>query len=209
MAQGLPVGRLVNLYSQESGRVSFHGVPASLIGAQAQAIGLPLFQKATDPFHHEAELREAVRSLLPLGVRGIVFGDIYPGDHRDLAERVCADLGLELVEPLWGMTSEDIFRGFVGAGFQALVVSANAHLIDRQWVGRPVDLDFLSYLKGLDNVDVCGENGEYHTFVYNGPLFQRRLELDVGQVHHRAGYYYFLDIRGAQLGEANPLSARE
>lgn len=218
MAQGLPVGHLVNFISQEFQRVSFHGVPAALVAAQAQAIGLPLLQKQTTPDGYEAEFKEAVRSLLQeadtvlppssalggsgqrQGVQGIVFGDIHLEEHRAWVDRVCAELGLEVVEPLWDKHPEDILRAFIDTGFEAVVVSAQAHLIGREWVGRPVDGDFLSYLKSLGNVDLCGENGEYHTFVYDGPIFQRPLELEVGEVIERDGYY-FLDVQGARLGE--------
>ena len=110
------------------------------------------------------------------GVVGGIFGDIDLDEHREWVERVCGELGIEAVEPLWNRKSEDVLTDFIAAGFEAIIVSAKAELIDKDWIGRRVDRDFLQYLQAK-NIDVCGENGEYHTLVINGPLFKRRIEI--------------------------------
>ena len=176
LAQGYKVSRLVNFISQEYQRVRFHGTEKRMIQLQAQAIGIPVFQKETTAGGYEAEFKEAVRALLPEGIEGMVFGDIYLDEHKEWVERVCAELGIEAVEPLWGRSTESILTGFIDAGFEAVVVGAQADKIDQEWLGRRVDRDFMNYLKS-GNIDLCGENGEYHTLVINGPLFQRRLEI--------------------------------
>jgi diphthine-ammonia ligase len=176
LGQGYKVSHLVNFISQEFKRVSFHGTEARLIQLQSRAIGIPLLQKQTTWQEYEQEFKEAVRSLLPRGVKGMVFGDIYLDEHKEWVERVCGELGIEAIEPLWNKDTEEVFTAFVDAGFEAVIVSAQAELIDEGWVGQRLDRKFLAYLKSRD-VDLCGENGEYHTLVVNGPLFKRRIEI--------------------------------
>jgi uncharacterized protein (TIGR00290 family) len=121
----------------------------------------------------------------------MVFGDIYLDEHKDWVERVCGDLGIEAVEPLWNKSSEKVLTDFINAGFEAIIVSAKAELIDEGWVGRRADRDFMEYLKAK-NIDICGENGEYHTLVVSGPLFKRRIEIIETRTINRDNYW-FLD----------------
>jgi diphthine-ammonia ligase len=176
LGQGYKISHLVNFISQEFKRVSFHGTEARLIQLQSQAIGIPLLQKLTTWESYEQEFKEAVQSLLPRGIKGMVFGDIYLDEHREWVERVCGELGITAIEPLWNKDTEEVFSGFVDAGFEAIIVSASDELIDEGWVGQRLGRKFLSYLK-TRNVDLCGENGEYHTLVVNGPLFKRKIEI--------------------------------
>jgi diphthine-ammonia ligase len=191
LAQGYKISHLVNFISQQYQRVSFHGTEKRLIQLQSQAIGIPVLQKATTPDGYEAEFKEAVLALLPEGIKGMVFGDIYLDEHREWVERVCAELGIEAVEPLWGESTESVLSSFIEAGFEAIVVGAKAELIDQEWVGRGVDIDFMNYLKSKD-IDLCGENGEYHTLVVGGPLFKRKIEITESCIVKRDGYW-FLD----------------
>lgn len=191
LGQGYKISHLVNFISQEFKRVSFHGTEARLIQLQSQAIGIPLLQKETTRDGYELEFKQAVRSLLPSGIEGMVFGDIYLQEHKDWVERVCGDLGIEAVEPLWNKSTEKIFTDFIDAGFEAIIVSAQAKLIDADWIGRRVDRSFMEYLKAK-NIDLCGENGEYHTLVVNGPLFKRRIEVTESKTINRDNYW-FLD----------------
>jgi len=191
LGQGYKISHLVNFISREFKRVSFHGTEARLIQLQSQAIGIPVFQKETTRDGYEQEFKEAVRSLLPSGIKGMVFGDIYNDEHLAWVERVCADLGIEAVEPLWGKSTDDVISQFLDAGFEAVIVAADARLIDQAWLGRRVDRDFINYLKAK-GVDPCGESGEYHTVVVNGPLFKKRLEITDSHTIRR-GDHWFLD----------------
>ena len=176
LGQEYNISHLVNFISREFKRVSFHGTEARLIQLQSQAIGIPLLQKQTTWEEYEQEFKEAVRSLLPKDIKGMVFGDIYLDEHKEWVERVCDEMGIEAIEPLWNKDTEEVFTGFVDSGFEAVIVSASDKLIDEGWVGQRLDRKFLAYLK-TRNVDLCGENGEYHTLVVNGPLFKRRIEI--------------------------------
>lgn len=189
--EGCAVSHIVNFIAEESDRVRFHGTEAALIRLQAEAVGIDLVQKATAPDDYEPAFKAAVRSVIPLGVEGMIFGDLYVQEHRDWVERVCRELGIEAVEPLWGRDPEGLLLEFVDAGFVATVVSANSEMVGREWVGRKVDREFLAYLKSND-IDPCGEAGEYHTLVTDGPLFERRIEITKSRPVRRNGYW-FLD----------------
>jgi len=189
--EGYNVSHLLNFISEEYKRVSFHGTEAKLIQLQAEAIGIPLSQKETTWNGYEQEFKDAVKSLIPDGVTGMVFGDIYLQEHKDWVERVCRELGIEAVEPLWGQDPERVLLEFIDAGFEATIVSARSELFDDKWMGRKVDREFLRHLKD-NNIDLCGENGEYHTFVTGGPIFRKKIEVTKSQPITRDGYW-FLD----------------
>ena len=199
MRQGYKVSHLVNFISKEFQRVSFHGTEAKLIQLQSRATVIPLLQRETTWDGYEQEFKEAVRSLIPSGVAGVVFGDIYLQEHKDWGERVCGELGIEAAEPLWGKNPEDILSSFIDAGFEAVLVSAQSKLIDADWIGHLVDKNFIAYLKDR-NTDICGENGEYHTLVIDGPIFKRPIQLIENKTIGRDDYW-FLDTIKYQLGE--------
>lgn len=195
--RGYKISHLVNFISEEFHRVSFQGTEARLIQLQSQAIGIPLLQKETTWDGYEQEFKEVVRGLIPSGVTGMVFGDIYLQEHKDWVERVCNDLGIEAVEPLWGKSTEEILSSFIDVGFEAVIVSAKADLIGEDWIGRRVDKVFIDYLR-RENIDLCGENGEYHTLVTDGPIFNRRIQLIESRTINRDNYW-LLDTTSYEL----------
>jgi diphthine-ammonia ligase len=113
-------------------------------------------------------------------------------------EGVCAELGIKAIEPLWGRNTEEVLLSFIDSVFEAVIVCAQSELIDEDWIGRRVDKALLEYLKS-HNVDPCGENGEYHTLVVNGPFFRRRIQLiETGTIARDR--YWFLDTVSYELG---------
>ncbi len=195
---GYDIRYLVNFVSREYGRVSFHGTETGLIQLQAESIGTRLCQKETTKGFYEREFKEAIRSLIPDGIEGMVFGDIYMQEHRDWTERVCAEVGIEAIEPLWGRDTEDVLSEFIDAGFQAVIIGAQARVIDAEWIGRRVDRDFIEYLKNK-NICPCGEKGEYHTLVINGPIFNKKIEIIEARTIARDNHW-FLDTCKYRLG---------
>lgn len=195
---GYKVRHLVNFISKEYQRVSFHGTEKGLIRIQSDLAGIPLYQKETTPDNYENEFKGAVKSLSHLNIKGMVFGDIYLDEHRQWVDRVCNELGIEAVEPLWGRNTEEHLTDFIEKGFKAVVVSGQARLIDKEWIGQPVNRDFMAYLRAKPGVDICGENGEYHTFVVSGPLFKGEIEIMEKEVISRNGYW-FLDIKDYRI----------
>ncbi|NQT48190.1 MAG: diphthine--ammonia ligase [Chloroflexi bacterium] len=202
MCEGYEVSYLLNFVSEEYKRVSFHGTEARLIQLQSQAVGIPVLQKETTRDGYEQEFKEAVRSLIPRGIKGMIFGDIYLQEHKDWVERVCGDLGIEAVEPLWDKSTEEVLSDLIEAGFEAVIVSAQADLIDKDWVGRRVDRDFMQFLKDR-NIDLCGENGEYHTLVVDGPIFKRRIAITESRTIGRDSFW-FLDTTKYHLAGESP-----
>jgi diphthine-ammonia ligase len=190
LAQGYKVSHLVNCVAKEYQRVNFHGTEKRLVQLQGEAVGIPVFQKETTFGNYEQDFKAAIRTLLPKGIKGMVFGDIYNDEHLKWVQGVCADLGIEAVEPLWGKSTDDVINDFLDVGFEAMIVAADARIIDEAWLGKKVDRDFINYLKSK-NIDPCGESGEYHTLVVNGPLFERKIEITEGQTIRRGDYWFW------------------
>jgi uncharacterized protein (TIGR00290 family) len=161
---------------------------------QGEAIGIPVFQQETTHGNYEQDFKAAIRTLLPEGIKGMVFGDIYNDEHLAWVERVCADMGIEAVEPLWGQSTDDVIDQFLDAGFESVIVAADAKLIDEEWLGKKVDRDFINYLKSK-NIDPCGESGEYHTVVVNGPLFKRKIEITEEQTIRRGDHWFLNTLK--------------
>ena len=154
-----------------------------------------------DMSFYEQTFKKAVSTLKRNGVEGMVFGDIYLQEHRDWIERVCGELGITPLLPLWGIAPEQVLSDFIEAGFEAVVISAKADIFDEKWLGRRVDRSFPADLKKLaqeKELDVCGEHGEYHTFVVDGPLFRKRVQVTYG-VRVQRNERWFLDTPRCRL----------
>jgi len=193
MQQGHKVSYLANFVSKRYKRVSFHGTTAGLIAEQSRSIGIPLLQRETIGTDYEEQFKAAIGSLLEKGLEGMVFGDIYLQEHRDWVERVCSEIGVKALEPLWKMNTTDVYLEFVNLGFKAVVVSAKSDLIGREWLGHIIDKSFLEYLK-RSGIDPCGENGEYHTFVTDGPIFNKQITVLKKDIVLRDGHW-LMDIQ--------------
>jgi len=197
MKQGYSISHLMNFIAGESRRVQFHGSEARLVQLQSQALDIPLVQKETTLDGYEREFKQAVQSLIPAGVKGMIFGDIFLLGHENWAERVCNEIGIESVEPLWGKNAEEILSNFINYGFKAIIVTARAELIGKEWIGRLVDKEFIEYIKN-EGIDICGESGEYHTLVVDGPIFKKKIEIVQSEAIRR-GDYWFLDTYSYRL----------
>lgn len=201
IASGLKVGYLLNMITEDGKRSWTHGQSPELLQAQSQAIGIPLVQRQTTMDSYETEFKNALLSLKQDGVTGGVFGDIDIEEHRQWVDRVCREVDITPHLPLWGESQERILRDFIASGFEAIIVVAKADLFGEEWLGRKVDLDFLAHLdelKRTNDIQLCGEAGEYHTFVTDGPLFNQRIEILETNKVLREGYW-FLEILKCEL----------
>ncbi len=166
---GHDVVALVNLVDISTGRVRAHGVRDVAVQAQASALGIPILQRDTSWDQYEASFKDVGRQLRSTeSVEGIVFGDISLQQHRDWGERVCGDLGLETLYPLWGEEHGALVEELLERGFEAVVVSVQDPL-DVDLLGRPLGKGFLKELSERAGVSPAGEDGSYHTFVTYGP----------------------------------------
>ncbi|MBM4278218.1 MAG: diphthine--ammonia ligase [Deltaproteobacteria bacterium] len=195
---GHQVRFLLNFTSEEYKRCCFHGTEAHLLDLQAKLIGIPLMQKevGADMVKYETEFKEAVSDMKAKGIEGMVFGDVYLEEHRNWVERVCNDLEIAPVEPLWNISPLRVVEEFIELGFKAIVVSCKADLFGRDFIGRYFDKDMLQELQKRE-ICPCGENGEFHTLVVDGPLFQRGIEILKSEPVLREGFWkhWFLDIK--------------
>jgi uncharacterized protein (TIGR00290 family) len=198
MKSGYQVKYLLNFISNEYKRCCFHGIEADLLSLQADLIGIPLVQKevSQDMEVYEREFKEAVSELKAKGIQGMVFGDIYLEEHKDWVERVCQDLEMIPIEPLWDHSPYDVVEEFIGLGFKAIVVSCKADIFDKDFIGRYLDKDLLQELQTRE-ICPCGEKGEFHTLVIDGPIFKRGIEILESSPILKEGFWthWFLDIR--------------
>src|SRR6266568_654654 len=177
MQQGYEIIYIANTISKDYRRVRFHGLPAEIIHKQTEAIGIPLLQQETTPEYYEKEFKGNLQKGLTKDTLGVVFGDIHLEDCLSWAKKVCRELRLNAIEPLWHMPQEQILTEFIKAGFEAIIVSTQARILGKEWIGRKIDSRFLNDIKAMRGVDICGENGEYHSLVIDGPIFKKRVEI--------------------------------
>ncbi|HRY29515.1 MAG TPA: diphthine--ammonia ligase [Elusimicrobiota bacterium] len=198
---GHPIGYLLNFISRESRRACFHGLEADLIKLQAERVGIPLVQKEVSPDmkKYEEEFKEAVSGLRARGVKKMVFGDIYLLEHQNWIERVCGELRVEAMEPLWNAPPEDVLNEFLDLGFKAVIVSCKADVLGKEFLGRVLDKPVIDEFKAR-GVCPCGENGEYHTLVVDGPMFKKGIRIMESETVLKDGFWkhWFWDIKKYQ-----------
>ncbi|MFH1888878.1 MAG: diphthine--ammonia ligase [Candidatus Omnitrophota bacterium] len=191
---GFKVEYLVNFISKEYQRVAFHGAPAELAYLQSEALGIPLFQRETTKDNYEAVFRRTMAELKTLDIHQLVRGDIFLIDLRDWVEDVCASEGIKVISPIWGYPPEDLIREFVRLGFKSVLTSVQADKLNESWIGRTIDDKLIEDLKSVPGVDLCGENGEFHSLVYDGPIFKKMIKIMQTEKVLRDNYW-FLDIQ--------------
>ncbi|MFC1926310.1 diphthine--ammonia ligase [Chloroflexota bacterium] len=204
MSQGHKVSHLLTMISREFQRSGAHGARYELMYQQSQAVGIPMVQRQFNRDAYELEFKTALLELKEKGVRGLVTGDIHLEDSREWVERVCRESGIEPIMPLWGLGQEEVLNDFREHGFKAIVLSARADLLDDSWLGRSLDMGFVRDLRSLKdtvNIDLCGEMGEYHTLVTDGPIFSKRIEIgDRGTVLREGMWFLDVSYRLAEKG---------
>lgn len=172
-----------------------HGLTSEIIRRQTEKIGIPVVQKAMPK--KEADYRREFKDIITewkaqKGIEGIVFGDIYLQEHKDWIDKVCADLKVKAILPLWNRDTKDLILEIIHSGFEAIVVSTRDDILGKEWLGRRINKEFIEELN--PEVDPCGEKGEFHTFVYNGPLFKKPIDFLLGERIHK-GRHWFLEVK--------------
>lgn len=163
---------LLSTINKNHMRVSMHGVHQSLIEEQAESIGLPLdvvyIAEATNA-EYEQNMKEKLLAYKQQGVTHVAFGDIFLEDLKEYREKQCAQVGLECVFPLWKENTKALIHDFIGLGFKTMMCCVNEQL-GEQFAGKILSDEVVKALPS--NIDPCGENGEFHTFVFDGPIFK-------------------------------------
>lgn len=188
----IQVAALVTTFNSEANRVAMHAVRRSLVDSQAERTGLPLW--AVDlPYpcsnsEYEDRMRVVCQRAVAEGIDAIAFGDLFLQDIRDYRVRQLQDTGLEPLFPLWQIPTEDLARDMIAAGVRAKVTCVDPSKLPQSFAGRDFERNFLADLP--QGIDPCGENGEFHTFVYDAPPFSSPIAVRSGEVVVRDGFVF-------------------
>lgn len=175
---GNDVRYILNFTYTDSIGASAHALAPAIIADQVNSIGIPLIQVSTARKNYERNFKSVINETKAKGIEAIVFGDIYLQEHRDWIEDICRQLKVKPIFPLWGLDTSEILSEFISLGFQSVIVSVRKDILGKEWLGRCLDKIFLEDLKKFNSeIDPCGEKGEFHTLVTNGPNFKRRIEI--------------------------------
>jgi uncharacterized protein (TIGR00290 family) len=186
------VAGLLTTINEEADRVAMHGVRSSVLREQARAARLPLM---TVPLPHscsneiyERRMATAVADALSHGYTHVAFGDLFLEDVRRYREERLGGTGLQPLFPLWGLPTASLAREMIAAGVEARITCIDTRVLSRDFAGRPFDLDLLAALP--PGVDPCGERGEFHTCVLAGPMFDARIDVQVGEIVDREDFVF-------------------
>lgn len=193
------ISRLHTTFGEKSRRVAMHGIHESLVEKQAESIGLPLDKIYYPASGNNEEYEKAINAYLDTlkteGIATIAYGDIYLEDLKAYREQQLFKRDFTAIFPLWKKETAQTAREFIAAGFQTLICAADADLIEEKWVGKTFNLDFLKNLP--DKIDPCGENGEFHTFCYEGPIFKDSISLILKEIVSKS--YKFNNENGIEI----------
>jgi uncharacterized protein (TIGR00290 family) len=183
---------LLTTVTETYNRISMHGVRRELLHQQAQSLSLPLHEvlippQCVNPIY-EARMEEALRIYKDQGVRKVAFGDIFLEDLRAYREKNLARIGLTAVFPIWKRDTRELIRSFHANKFRAIAVCIDPKILDPTFAGRELDASFFRDLP--PQADPCGENGEFHTFVFDGPIFHSPIHVRAGEIVNRDGFIF-------------------
>jgi len=198
-SQTYEVVSLLTTVTEDYDRISMHGVPTVLLERQTVCLGLPLevvyIPKDCSTDEYGARIEESLTRFKHDGVLSVVFGDIFLEDLRKYREDNLAQIGMRAVFPIWKRDTKTLARSFVALGFEAIVTCIDSSVLNKRFIGRTIDEGLLSELP--PGVDACGENGEFHSFVLDGPKFKERVACNLGEVVLRDSFY-FCDLLGKE-----------
>jgi uncharacterized protein (TIGR00290 family) len=191
-ARDCRITALLTTVTEEYDRISMHGVRRALLERQAESLGLPLHAVLIPPqcinATYEERMKEALAKHFAQGVRRVAFGDIFLEDLRAYRENNLAKIGMQALFPIWKRDTRELAREFVRQGFRAITVCVDPRVLDASFAGRELDAAFFAELP--PGVDACGENGEFHTFVFDGPVFKTPIAFHIGEKVVRDGFCF-------------------
>ena len=177
------IDKLLTSVNASHDRVSMHGLRRELLEEQIKILDLPFttieLPEEPDMEVYNTKMGEAVEKLQEEGFTHAAFGDIFLEDLRDYREKQLQPYGISCCFPLWKRDTKAIMQEFLDLGFKAIVITIKSELLDKSFVGRIIDENFIAELP--ENVDPCGENGEFHTFCFDGPIFSKPIQFEVGE----------------------------
>lgn len=171
--------KLWTMFEKDKERSKSHALPLKVVEAQAKSLGVPLMISGADWDGYEAQFLDAMQACKDAGIHHGIFGDIDLEDHLKWVQETCAKVGMEAIHPLWLEPRRKILEEFITAGFEAYVVVVNTKLMPAHFIGRKFTIELMDELEALD-IDSCGESGEFHTVVVDGPIFNERVPIEFG-----------------------------
>jgi uncharacterized protein (TIGR00290 family) len=188
----IQVAALVTTFNSEANRVAMHAVRRALVKAQAERIGIPLWAVELpwpcSNLEYEERMRAVCQRASAEGITAVAFGDLFLQDIRDYRVRQLQGSGLDLLFPVWQIPTEQLGRDMIAAGLKAKITCVDPSKLEKSFAGRDYDLRLLQALP--PQVDPCGENGEFHTFVYDAPVFSGPIGVETGEVVERDGFVF-------------------
>ena len=188
---GYTVCALLSMTDEDGQHSASHHLPLSILQNQAKFLGIPLLVRSTSWDEYERNFIESLHLLKGKGIEYGIFGDIDVIDHLQWIKRVCAIEEIEPILPLWGNDHIEVAKEFIGSNFEAYVVIVKDQILPLSYLGRRYDYTLINELLDL-GVDPCGENGEFHTLVVNGPLYHHPLSYYFGDVYFDKGYHFIM-----------------
>jgi len=186
------VTALLTTFTEGYERISMHGVRRELLVKQAESIGLPLHEVRIPPqcnnAIYEAKMEEALHAHYSQGVRTVAFGDIFLEDLRAYREKNLGRIGMTALFPIWKRDTRELVRHFHAHNFRAIAACIDTKVLDASFAGRELEESFFADLP--PQADPCGENGEFHTFVFDGPIFRFAIRIQKGEVTHRERFVF-------------------
>ncbi len=183
---------LLTTVTEDYNRISMHGVRRSLLHKQAEAIGIPLEEvwipRGVSNGAYESAMKKCLLRYKSQGVSRVAFGDLFLEDIRQYREKRLAEIEMKGIFPLWGKDTRKLAEEFIRSGFRAFLVCIDPKQIDSSFCGHEFNHELLSKLPAT--ADPCGENGEFHTFVFDGPIFKEALAVTSAEVVHRDGFWF-------------------
>ncbi|MBI4124428.1 MAG: diphthine--ammonia ligase [Deltaproteobacteria bacterium] len=195
-AYSYEISALLTTITEDYDRISMHGVRRVLLEQQAESLGLPLekvyITKHASNDEYEAKMSNKLMEYKSRGVLSVIFGDIFLEDLRKYREENLSKIGMKGIFPIWKKNTTELAHSFIDLGFKAVITCVDSNVLDQGFVGRIYNEQFLRELP--TNVDPCGENGEFHSFAYDGPIFRERISFTTGDILLRDNRFYFCDL---------------
>ncbi|MDR2204169.1 MAG: diphthine--ammonia ligase [Nitrososphaerota archaeon] len=194
--QGHEIVNLVTMMANKE-KSNFHMIHSNLLDTQADAINIPLIKKQAGKKTYEKDFKTALAELKNRGIEGLVTGDIHEvsGHEENWLNRICHEMELTPIKPLWKKDTKKIYLNYIEAGFKATIIRTKLDKLGTEWLGQELDRQFYKNILELGNIDPCGENGEYHTIVTDGPYFKKKIELLKTQKHHLDNNFGYLEVK--------------
>ncbi|MEE9174771.1 MAG: diphthine--ammonia ligase [Thermodesulfobacteriota bacterium] len=190
------VAALITTITSDYDRVSMHGLRTILLDEQASSLNIPLekifISKNASNDEYESRLKEVLLKYKQLGIRDVVFGDLFLEEIKKYREDLLGKIGMECVFPIWKRDTVKLAKKFIELGFKAITVCVDSNVLGKEFAGREFDEHFLDDLPKA--IDPCGENGEFHTFVYDGPVFNTPISHELGEIVLKDERFYYCDI---------------